>query len=55
MKKALIEKKGYNNEDLPTDNIIGNILNRLGYNLKRVQKSKSVKKIKQVDEIFENV
>jgi hypothetical protein len=55
MRKALIEKKGYNDEDLPTDNIIGNILDCLGYNLKRVQKSKPVKKIKEVDEIFENV
>lgn len=55
MRKALIEKKGYNDEGLPTDNIIGNILDRLGYNLKRVQKSKPVKKIKEVDEIFENV
>ena len=55
MRKALIEEKGHNDEDLPTDNTIGNILDRLGYNLKRVQKSKTVKKIKQVDEIFENV
>jgi hypothetical protein len=31
------------------------MLNRLGYNRKRVQKSKPVKKIKQVDEIFANV
>ncbi|MFK5947717.1 MAG: hypothetical protein QM500_02970, partial [Methylococcales bacterium] len=31
------------------------ILNRLGYNLKRVLKAKPAKKIKKVDEIFENV
>ncbi len=55
MRKALTEEKGYNDEDLPTDNIIGNILDRLGYNLKRVEKSKPVKKIKEADEIFENV
>jgi len=55
MRKALIDKKGYNDEDLPTDNIIGNILDRLGYNLKRVLKAKPLKKPKQVDEIFENV
>ncbi len=31
------------------------MLNRMGYNLKRVLKAKPEKKIKQVDEIFENV
>ena len=31
-------KKGYKNEELPTENTIGNILNRLNYSLKRVQK-----------------
>lgn len=55
MRQALIDEKGYSAEELPTDDTIGNILNRIGYNLKRVQKSKPVKKIKQVDEIFKNV
>ena len=55
MRKALIDEKGYNDEDLPTEGSIGNILDRLGYNLKRVQKSKPVKKIKEVNAIFENV
>lgn len=55
MRKALIEDKGYKDEELPCENTIGNILNRLGYNLKRVLKAKPAKKIKEVDEIFENV
>ena len=55
MRVALIAEKGYNDKELPTNNIISNISDRLGYNLKRVQKSEPVKKIKQVDEIFENV
>jgi hypothetical protein len=55
MKEALIKDKGYSNEELPCENTIRNILNRLGYNLKRVLKAKPVKKIKEVDEIFENV
>ena len=54
MRKALIIDKGYNDFDLPTESTIGNIMNRLGYNLKRVQKAKPVKKIKEVDDIFEN-
>ena len=36
VRKALIEEKGYNDEDLPTDNIIGNILDRLGNVLRAV-------------------
>ena len=55
MREALIKDKGYNDEELPCENTIGNILNRLGYNLKRVLKAKPAKKIKEVDEIFENV
>jgi len=55
MRKALIEEKGYTDEELPSEVSIGNILNRLGYNLKRVQKAKPKKKIKEVDQIFENV
>jgi hypothetical protein len=34
MRQALIEEKGYTHEELPTEVTIGNILNRLGYNLK---------------------
>jgi len=55
MRKALIEDKGYSDKELPCEGTIGNILNRLGYNLKRVLKAKPAKKIKEVDEIFENV
>ena len=55
MREALIKDKGYSDEELPCETSIGNILNRLGYNLKRVLKAKPAKKIKEVDEIFENV
>lgn len=55
MRKALIDEKGYADEDLPCAGTIGNILNRMGYNLKRVLKTKPVKKIPEVDKIFENV
>ena len=36
-------------------NTIGVILNRLGYKLRRVQKTKPLKKIPETDAIFENV
>jgi len=55
VREALIKDKGYSDKELPCENTIGNILNRLGYNLKRVLKAKPAKKIKEVDEIFENV
>lgn len=55
LRKALIEEKGYSDELLPSENTLAIILDRLGYNLKRVQKSKPLKKIKEVDEIFANV
>lgn len=55
MRQALIEEKGYTDDGLPCETTIGNILNRLGYNLKRVLKAKPQKKIKEVDLIFENV
>ena len=35
------KKKGYTEEQLPTENTIGNILNRMNYSLKRVQKKAS--------------
>ena len=55
MRKALIEKKEWANEDLPCENTIGNIMNRLGFRLRRVQKAKPVKRIPETDAIFENV
>lgn len=55
VREALCEEKGYTDEELPSENTVGAMLNRMGYNLKRVQKAKPLKKIKQTDEIFENV
>jgi len=55
MRKALIEKKGWSDEKLPCEKTIGNILNRLGYRLRRVQKAKPIKKIKETDAIFDNI
>jgi len=55
MRETLIKEKGYSEEELPVAKTVGNILNRQGYNLKRVLKSEPLKKIKQADEIFENV
>jgi hypothetical protein len=55
MREALITDKGWKAEDLPCVKTIGNILNRLGYRLRRVQKAKPLKKIKETDAIFDNL
>ena len=55
MRQALIDEKGFTDEQLPTERTLNTLLNRLGYSLKRVEKTKPVKKTKDVDEIFANV
>lgn len=55
MRQALIDEKNWDDKELPTENTIGQILNRLGYRLRGVQKAKPLKKIKETDAIFENV
>jgi hypothetical protein len=55
MRQALIDQKGWTDEELPHRNTIGEILNRLGYKMRRVQKTKPLKKIAETDAIFDNV
>ena len=55
MRQALIDQKGWTDEELPHVNTIGEILNRLGYKMRRVQKTKPLKETAQTDAIFANV
>lgn len=55
VRKALIEQKGYREEDVPAERTLRDILNRMGYRLKRIQKGRPLKKTKETDAIFENV
>jgi len=55
VRQALIDENGYTDGELPCKNTIGNILKKMGYNLKRIQKTKPLKKIPITDEIFKNV
>jgi transposase len=48
-------KKGYAKERLPSVRTMRDMMNRLGYRLKRIQKAKPLKKTKQTDAIFANV
>lgn len=55
VREALITKKGWSDAELPCTRTISTILNRLGYRLRRVQKSKPIKKIKETDAIFSHL
>lgn len=55
VRQALIDEKGFTDEQLPTERTLNTLLNRLGYSLKRVEKTKPVKKTQEVDEIFASV
>jgi transposase len=55
MVTLLQTKKGYAREALPSVRTMRDIMNRLGYRLKRLQKAKPLKKTKQTDAIFANV
>jgi hypothetical protein len=53
--QALRERSGYTADRLPSERTMRDILNRLGYRIKRIQKAKPLKKTKDTDAIFENV
>ena len=55
VRQALIDEKGYLPEDLPSERTLSEMLNRMGYRLRRVQKTKPVKRLEETDAIFENV
>ncbi len=47
--------KGYPRQGLPSERTMRDLLNRMGYRLKRIQKGKPLKKTDQTDAIFANV
>ena len=53
--QAELIKRGYAAESLPAERTIRDILNRMNYRLKRIQKGKPLKKTEHTDAIFENV
>jgi Rhodopirellula transposase DDE domain len=55
VRQVLIEEKGYRDEELPHPRTFQRLLNRLNYRLRRVQKTKPLKKIQQTEAIFEQV
>jgi DDE family transposase len=53
--EALQQDKGYAKADLPSVRTMRDILNRMNYRLKRIQKGRPLKKTKETDAIFANV
>jgi transposase len=53
--EMLQTRKQYVAADLPSERTMRDILNRMGYRLKRIQKGKPLKKTKNTDAIFANV
>jgi len=53
---ALLQaNSGYRVEDLPKERTMRDILNRMNYRLKRIQKAKPLKKTKETNAVFANV
>lgn len=55
VRTALQTTKGYRADDLPSERTMRDILNRLNYRLKRIQKGKPLRKPNETDAIFANV
>ena len=54
VRRALLDR-GYSEKELPSERTLRDILNRMNYRLKRIQKGKPLKKTEHTDAIFENV
>jgi hypothetical protein len=54
VRQALLDR-GYSEANVPSERTMRDILNRMNYRLKRIQKGKPLKKTKDTDAIFENV
>lgn len=53
--EALRSQKGYTEDRLPKERTMRDVLNRLGYRIKSIQKAKPLKKTQDADAIFANV
>jgi len=51
----VLNEQGYREEQLPSPSTMAEVLNRLGFRLRKVVKAKPQKKIKETDAIFENI
>jgi hypothetical protein len=54
VRQALLDR-GYREDQVPSERTMRDILNRMNYRLKRIQKGKPLKKTEHTDAIFENI
>ena len=50
-----LRKQGYSEEQLPSPSTMAEVLNRLGFRLRKVVKAKPQKKLQETDAIFDNI
>ena len=50
-----LRDQGYGDDQLPSPSTMAEVLNRMGYRLRKVLKAKPQKKIKETDAIFDNI
>jgi Rhodopirellula transposase DDE domain len=50
-----LQAQGYSAEQLPSPSTMAEVLNRMGFRLRKVVKAKPQKKIKETDAIFDNI
>jgi len=55
VRQALRDHKGYGEGRLPSERTLRDVLNRMGYRLKRIQKARPLKKLPEMDAVFANV
>jgi transposase len=55
IRNQLIKQKGYTDDELPTKQTLNTKMNELGFTMRKVQKTKPLKKIKETDAIFDNL
>ena len=51
----VLRAQGYRNDQLPAPSTMAEVLNRMGFRLRKVVKAKPQKKIKETDAIFDNI
>ena len=55
VRQALKGQKGYDEGRLPSERTLRDVLNRMGYRLRRIQKARPLKKLPGTDAVFANV
>lgn len=55
LRRLLQQRYGYAADRLPSERTLRDVLNRMGYRRRRIQKVKPLKKLKETDAIFANV